>query len=99
MTVLLNQIKAINKRDKTIANIHSITTARCGLLFAGSDKLSEKDFLPFNDNFENDRKNPKKCISKSTALIFMEGVNSGELPSKVIAAFTPHINEICRLVE
>ena len=99
MTVLFNQIAAIHKRDKSIANSHSITTARCGLIFAGSDKLTEKDFLPFSDLFESDKKSKKVTLSKSTARIFMDAVNSGELAMKVVSAFSPHIDEIVRLLE
>lgn len=99
MTILLNQIAAIHKRDKSIANSHSITTARCGLIFAGSDKLTEKDFLPFNDLFEDGKKPKKVTLSKSTARIFMDAVNSGELAMKVVSAFSPHIDEIVRLLE
>lgn len=101
MSVLLNQIKAIHKRDKTIANSHSISVARCGLIFAGSDKLSESDFLPFGDLYEESKKSKKvkSRLSKSTAQIFMAGVNSGELHMKVVSAFTPYIDEICKLVE
>lgn len=100
MTILLNQIAAIHKRDKSIANSHSITTARCGLIFAGSDKLTEKDFLPFSDLFDSDNQKPTKVtLLKSTARIFMDAVNSGELAMKVVSAFSPHIDEIVRLLE
>lgn len=100
VTILLNQIAAIHKRDKSIANSHSITTARCGLIFAGSDKLSEKDFLPFSDLFDSDNQKPTKVtLLKSTARIFMDAVNSGELAMKVVSAFSPHIDEIARLLE
>lgn len=100
VNVLLDQIKAIHTRDKTIANSHSITTARCGLIFAGSDKLTEKDFLPFPEVLDIDKKKSMKTqISKSTAIVFMEGVKSGELPMKVISAFSPHIDEISNLLE
>lgn len=99
MTILLNQIAAIHKRDKSIANSHSITTARCGLIFAGSDKLTEKDFLPFSDLFESDKGPKKVTLSKTTARIFMDGVNSNELAMKVVSAFSPYIDEIVRLIE
>lgn len=98
--ILRNQIKAIYKRDKTIANSHSITVARCGLIFAGSDKLTEKDFLPFPELLENIKGKvnlPK--ILKSTARVFMDAVNSNELSDKVISAFSPHMDEICGLLE
>lgn len=99
VTILLNQIAAIHKRDKSIANSHSITTARCGLIFAGSDKLTEKDFLPFSDLFDSDNKSKKVTLSKSTARIFMDGANSGELAMKVVSAFSPYIDEIVKLIE
>lgn len=100
--ILRYQIEAIHKRDMTIANSHSITVARCGLIFAGSDKLSEKDFLPFPDllnNVSNKGKVNESKILKSTARIFMDGVNSNELSMKVISAFSPYMDEICGLLE
>ena len=98
--ILSNQIKAIHKRDMTIANSHSITVARCGLIFAGRDKLSEKDFLPFPELLDQvtGKTNVSKIL-KSTARIFMDAVNSNELSMKVVSAFSPYMDEICGLLE
>lgn len=41
----------------------------------------------------------KVTLLKSTARIFMDAVNSGELAMKVVSAFSPHIDEIVRLLE
>lgn len=99
VTVIRSQVQAIHGRDMTIANVHSITVARCGLIFASSDKLTEKDFLPFPDLFETGGNNSNSSISKSTAKIFMNGVRSGEIPNKVVMAFTSYIDEITALLE
>lgn len=87
----------------TIANRHSISVARCGLLFASSDKLTEKDFLPFPDQLEDKKdkkgKSRKSRVTKETAVIFMDAVRTGELSPIVMTAFKDYIDEITTLVE
>lgn len=100
VNIIINQIKAIEDRSMVIANRHSIAVARCGLMFAGSDKLTEKDFLPFPAMLDVKNKNKKVSrVSKQTAQIFMDGVKSGEISSTVMSAFSDYIDEIVTLLE
>ena len=100
VTVILKQVEAIEDRSMMIANRHSISIARCGLLFAGSDKLSEKDFLPFPALLETKKKSVGKTrVSKETAEIFLSSVKSGEISSLVMSAFSAYMDEIIGLVE
>lgn len=91
----------MQRRDKTIANAHSISVARCGLIYAGSDNLSERNFLPFPELLELENgaseNSTKKTISIDTAKEFLRGVNSGEIPYKVVSAATPYMDMILEL--
>lgn len=91
----------MQRRDKTIANAHSISVARCGLIYAGSDTVTERNFLPFPELLELDNgakeNSINKTISVDTAREFLRGVRTGEIPYKVVSAASPYMDKILEL--
>jgi hypothetical protein len=96
INVIAGQLKSLRRRDGTIANSHSIAIARCGLLFGGSDKLNERDFLPFPELLELG-KDKAETLSIEAAKAFMSGIKSGLIPPKVMGAASKYMDTIIKL--
>jgi len=91
---IANQLKFINKRNETLANYHSISVSRLGLVMSSSNELTLDDFLPFPEDSEAEK---KPVISKKTSEIFIQGVKDKILPPKVVGAFSKYMDEILSL--
>jgi len=92
---IVKQLESIHKRDQNLANYHSISVSRLGLVMSSSDKLTLDDFLPFP--LEDAEAEKKPVISKETANIFVDGVKDKIIAPKLIGAFSKYMDEIINL--
>ena len=99
ISVIIKQLDNINTRNENLANYHSLSVARLGLVMSSSDKLTLDDFLPFPESLGTKEVSSKMKIGVATAKIFMQGVRDKTIPSKVVGAFTPYLDQILELSE
>ena len=92
---IAKQLESIHKRDQNLANYHSISVSRLGLVMASGDKLTLDDFLPFP--LEDSEAEKKSVISKETAQVFIQGVKDKIIAPKLIGAFSKYMDEILSL--
>lgn len=93
VTLIVDMIKAIAKRDRYLANIHSITVAKIGLGFVNKKGVSIEAFLPFDLSEDAGDK-----VSLATAKEFFRCVEKGLIPKRIVPAFSPFIDRMKLLV-
>ena len=94
---IAKQLESIHKRDQNLANYHSISVARLGLVMSSSQDLTLEDFLPFPLEDAEDKSKSKTLISKKTSEIFIQGVKDKVIPNKVVGAFSKYMDQILDL--
>lgn len=89
VSFIVDFIKAIGKRDRYIANIHSISVSKIGLSFIGKKGMSVEAFLPFDLLEDRDKK-----ITKETAKAFFKAIDKGYISNRLIPAFSQYFEKL-----
>jgi hypothetical protein len=86
-------VEALTETHKRDANAHSITAAHLAVavyqLGGAKDEFTADRFLPYPTQQETG-------ISNQTARVFVELLDAGLLPAKVVSASSKYITEIAR---